>query len=104
MRNAQRGLRENEMSPKGESFNREVVMKKAVTLTMVLVWSALLVGTGLAQTANPTITAHKQMIEKMESQRLAHKTRPRVRKMSGTVDRSLKPRATVSPKDPKKGN
>jgi hypothetical protein len=66
-----------------------------MTIAMVLFCGALWSGICFAQTANPTVEYRKQMIEKMKARHKLHKSRPEVKKISGTVDKSLKPRATV---------
>ena len=74
-------------------------MKKAMTFAAVLALTAVCGVAGFAQTAKPTVEYRKQMIEKMRAKHEARKNRPHVKKISGTVDKSLKPRATaVAPK------
>ncbi|HTC21257.1 MAG TPA: hypothetical protein VK859_10440 [bacterium] len=48
-------------------------------------------------TANPTREARKAEIKRMEAMHEAHRKHAHVKKISGTVDKSLKPQATVGP-------
>ncbi len=72
-------------------------MKKVISFAMAGLILASTCGTALAQKANPTVEARKQMIEKMRAEHKARRNRPHVKRISGTVDKSLKPRALATP-------